>query len=406
MPYFVFKAVNSRDKQVRGRIFSETLAEAHRLLRNDYKKVLECREEMGVLSTIDRWLISWRKPSAVEIALTTRQMAVMLNSGVPITRSLEVLCMQPLARRLGDAWQSVAVDVHQGNTISRSLIRHPDCFSMLFVGMVRAGEVSGRLASNLIFVADYLEKEAFVRARIKAALTYPAFVFAICTLLMFLIIEHILPQFLNGIFRDSGLNLPWCTKLLMVVTDFLSRPLNIVGLGAVAALLGYAFFRYFRTPVGAYNLERLLFSIPIFRPALERIMAARFCRTLSTLMVCGVPLQTALEITDIVVGSHLLSEHIQNASRLVQEGTPLCTGIGMNPYFPRTVSSFVELGEETGRIGPLLSRLAALYEEDLDLALTELTLLIEPAIMLVMGFFVGFVIISVFIPLYGLMSDI
>lgn len=405
MPNFSFVARNAKGKTLRGVLRAESPDAAREQLSARRYDVVEVRELRGILQRIDHWITAVRAPSLVEIGFTTRQLAVMLEAGLPMTRALQVMNQQPLPNRLAEAWYQTSVSVNQGEYLSKAIGRYPDIFGMLYVGMVKAGEASGRMAENMGTIADHLEREAMLRAKIKAAMTYPVVILVVCALLSVMIVQYVLPQFLNGLFKDSGIQLPWMTRVLVEVTAFLNNPVSLGTTVAIVAVVSYGLLQYARTPVGQFRFQKLLLATPKVKALVAKILAARFCQTMGTLINSGIPILKSLELTNLVMGSYVLGDHIERMKGLVKEGGKLSEGLRDVPFFPPVVATFVQLGEETGQIPALMARLARIFEEDLDNALVAFTALIEPVMIGVMGGMVAFVLIAVFIPLYQILGN-
>lgn len=405
MPRYRFRVRNHRNKLVRGVLVADTESQARQQLL-DHKYTIETvTEARDLLSRIDYALARARKPSAFELSVTTRQLAVMLESGVAIVRAMQVLTEQPLSSKVFDAWASVRTDINMGLSLSRAMAKQHEVFPTLYVGMVRAGETTGQLYNALSYVADHLDKELTLRRKVQAALSYPAVIFAVCAALCVLIVQHILPQFVNGLFRNSGMDLPWMTRSLIVVTDFFADPR---ALGTTAVFLALAVWmgkNYLRTPAGKHRWQEVSLKLPVLRDVTSKVLAARFARTMSTLVNTGIPIMHSLELTGSALGNYVLADRLENARGILKDGGKLADGMRDIKFFPPMLTSFVDLGEQTGRLGPLLRKTGEVYEQELDLALETYTALLEPLMVAVMGLLVGYVLVAVFVPLYRILGN-
>lgn len=405
MPKFLYAAVNTRGHEVTGAVWANNEQEARVQLQVRRYDVKSLREDLSRMAWLERQLARMRPPSLLELAVTTRQLAVMLQAGLSINQALQILVQQPLGRALGESWVQVEKEVSSGVYLSKSLSRFPALFSGLYVGLCKAGEASGSLPANLSRLADHLEREVALRRKVQAALTYPMFVFASCLGLSVLIVQHILPQFLNGIFKDASIELPWMTKSLIVVTAFFNNPVALVSLAFGLAGGGWLLSNYARTPAGRFQMQQLALGTPTLRVVIQKILTSRFCRTMSTLLRSGIPVVQALDLTSEAVDNRVMADHLQQAVADLKDGQPLHMSLRAVPIFPSMMGSFVELGEDTGKLPELMERLADTFDEELELALVAFTQLIEPVMVAIMGGMVAYVMVAIFIPLYQILGN-
>ena len=239
MPKFAYKATNSKGKEISGTVDARHVGDARSSLESRGYEVLQLRSADGLRRVVNR---IFRSVGPAELSLFARQMAVMVESGIDFRRALQVLSMQGFSPHFSDVLSQVEVDVSEGLSLSRALGRHPTVFTMLFVGMVKAGEATGSLVKCLHRLADHLDREVLVRHKIKSAITYPAFIFVLSSILAVIIVQHILPTFINGVFAQENLALPWTTRSLIAVTSFLNDGHNLLYLLAGAATLGFFFW--------------------------------------------------------------------------------------------------------------------------------------------------------------------
>ena len=405
MPRYRFQARNNRGKLLKGVLLAETEAQAHQQLRERNYTIEKVTEARDLLSRIDYAIARAKRPSALELAVTTRQLAVMLSSGVVILRAMQVLTEQPLSSKVFEAWASVRGDINQGHALSRAMGKQHDVFPTLYVGMVKAGETTGQLANALHYVADHLDKEMMLRRKVQAALTYPAVIFAVCVGLAMLIVQHILPQFVNGLFRNSGMDLPWTTRSLIVITDFFSDPRAWGTLLVVFGLIAWMGRNYLKTPAGQHRWQQTSLKLPILKDVAGKVLAARFSRTMATLVHTGIPILHSLDLTGAALGNYVLADYLDDARGILKDGGKLADGLRQIPFFPPMLTSFVELGETTGRLAPLLQKTSEAYEAELDIALETFTSLLEPLMVAFMGVIVGYVLLAVFVPLYRILGS-
>ncbi len=404
MPRYRFRARNLRGKPVKGILIAPTEAQAQQQLVERKYQVESVQEVRDLLTRIDYALAAMKPPNLFELAITTRQLSTMLNSGVGIVRAMQVLTEQPLSSKVSAAWSGVRTDINQGHSLSRAMGKQQGVFETLYIGMIKAGETTGQLSQALTYLADHLDKELHLRRKVQAALTYPALIFTVCVALCVLFVQHILPQFINGLFKNSSMQLPLVTRILIAVTDIFSDPRawgTALGVLAVGAWLTA---NYLGTPAGRHRWQVICLKLPIVSDLSGKILAARFSRTMGTLVETGIPIVHSLELTASALGNFVLGEYLESAKGRLKDGGKLCDGIRAIPFFPPMLASFVELGEATGRIGPLLRKAADTYDQELDIALETFTRLLEPLMVMFMGGVVAFVLLAIFVPLYQILG--
>lgn len=404
MPRYRFRARNLRGKPVSGVLVAATESDARQQLVERKYQVDSVAELRGLLTRIDYALAAMKPANLFELAITTRQLSTMLNAGVGIVRAMQVLTEQPLSSKVYTAWSEVRKDINQGHALSRAMGKQHVVFETLYVGMVKAGETTGQITQALTYLADHLDKELNLRRKVQAAMTYPALIFTVCVGLCVLFVQHILPQFINGLFRNSGMQLPFVTRALIAITDLFNDP-RAWGTALAAFLVGgWLLANYLATPAGRHRWQQLALRLPLVRDVTGKVLAARFCRTMGTLVGCGIPIVHSLELTGTALGNFVLAEYLENAKGILKDGGKLSDGLRAIPFFPPMLASFVDLGETTGRIAPLMAKLAEIYDQELDLALETFTRLLEPMMVMVMGCVVAFVLLAIFVPLYQILG--
>jgi type II secretory pathway component PulF len=339
-----------------------------------------------------------------QLTLATRQFAVLLNSGIDVVRSLEVLMAADYGRRLNLAWLDVSRALQRGVSLSKALGRHPVVFSPVYRGLVKAGEESGGLVLNLNSLADHLEKDLRLRHKLKAALIYPAFVFVICLLALLLLTQKVLPTLISGVFRESGMELPWITRSVVWVGQLLNSSWFLRA-GVPIFLLGALMLQaYALTPGGRYRWQWCLWHTPGLRSLWSSTCAARFGRSMSALCACGMPWLRSLELTAQVVDDYRMRGAIDQLILGVEEGEPIAEVMRQNGAFPALVVGFTELGQETGGVAKAYRHLSDMLEEEIELNLNTVTTTLEPLMVGLMGLFVGYVVIALFLPLYSILN--
>ncbi|HUL54295.1 MAG TPA: type II secretion system F family protein [Opitutaceae bacterium] len=339
-----------------------------------------------------------RKAGARELAIFTRQLSALVNAGMPLVRGLELLARQ----ERNPGWQSVIASladaIRSGGTLSDGLARHPKIFDRLYIGMVRAGESGGRPEVVLERLARHLEKAGRLKARVKAAMTYPVIIMAVAVGIMAGLMVFVVPRF-EKIFAGvlKGAPLPALTQAVLGV----SRQLQEHGLAALAALAALVVAGQWlrRTDAGAHAVDQVLLRLPGFGGLVLKAAIARFSRTLGTMLTSGVPILAALQLTRDTCGSRVVAGVIGTVHRCVREGEGVARPLAATGVFPPMVTGMIEVGEETGTLPDMLTRVAELYEDEVDTAVASLTSLIEPLMIVLMAVIVGVVVIALFLPI-------
>jgi general secretion pathway protein F len=359
----------------------------------------------GVLpGLLQRLLRRQRRPSLSELATYAQQLTNLLRAGMPLTLALNSMA------NLGSKGIPPAVslqlkqDVMEGKSLSEAMARQPRVFSDLFVNMVRAGEQSGALQEVLERLAQHYARFAEVRQKFISAMIYPAVVCAVGVVIVIFFMSVMLPKFLTIFEGMPGVELPAATKLLVALSHFFSRywwTLPLAALGAWGL-----FQRYKATPAGARNLDRLLMRAPVLGRVVQLTLFSQFARTLSTLLQNGVPVLTALRITEQVITNRVLREAIAATREAVTDGKSLAQPLARSQVFPQLMIDLVRIGEETGDVAGALRNVAETYENDLTVALRVMTNLIEPAMIIVMALGVGFLLFSVLSAMFRITSNL
>ena len=398
MGVFEYQALSAAGREITGIIEADSPSAARRRLREQGLHPVRVGESAatGLAGRGVRLRGIFRKSHAEEVSLITRQLAVLLEAGMPIVDALSAVLEQVDTPRLDRVIHEVRDRVRQGATLADALGTHPKEFSDLYVNMVRAGESSGALEPILFRLAEYLENQVRVAHRIKSALAYPAimtvFGFAVITFLIGFVIPKI-SQVLYGL----GKKLPRITTVL-VTTCSLIRNYWWVGLIFLAVLV-FGFRQYIKTPGGKRRWDWVRLNAPVFGDLSRTLAMSRFARTLGTLVQGGLPMIGALDIVKTIVQNVILEDAVEEAKKAVRRGQDLATPLKESGLFPPMVIHMVALGERSGQLEKMLLRVADAYEEDVETNVNTLMSLLEPAIIIVMGVFVAFLVLSIMLPI-------
>jgi len=344
-----------------------------------------------------------RRVGLRELTVFTRQFATMVNAGLSMVRTLSILEQQTESAKLRQLVSEVRRDVEEGMTLSDAFGKHPQTFSSLMVNMVRAGEVGGVLDDVLNRIAGFYEKDLALRQKVRAAITYPVAIFIFALGVIFFLVFFILPQFI-GFFEGLDLVLPLPTRILIVFTKAATGYWYVM-VGFLVLLL-YGLRMYTRTPTGRLNFDRLKLRIPIFGPLVRKVTVSRFTRTLGTLISSGVPIMQALEVVSKAVENRVVSNAIEDVRSSIREGESIALPLQASGLFPPMVVQMTSVGEETGTLDAMLTKVADFYDAEVETTLSQLTSIIEPLLILFLGFVVGFIVLSFYMPLYQIVTGI
>jgi len=397
MPKFNYCAVDHQGQQITGELDATDNMRAGDRLR-----------EMGHFPTS---ITATKKPTgkaavrrptgrvkAKELTAFTRQLATVIEAGLPLLRGLDVMRKQRISPVLDRVLADVAETIESGGTFSEALTQHPKIFSTLYVNMVRAGEAGGMLDVTLLRLAEFQEKSQKIKGKVIAAMVYPCAVIAVAFSVVAFLMAVIVPRF-QEIFRDlmEGRSLPWLTLLVISVSNvFRYHGLAFL---AVAGGVGVGLHLFARTQKGRYCFDNVKLHAPLLGTLVSKVGIARFTRTLGTLMASGVPILQALNIVRDTVGNAVLAGAINRIHHAVKEGESMTQPLLATHVFPALVISMVEVGEQTGALPDMLTKVADVYDDEVDNAVTALTSLLEPVMIVSLAIIVGTIVIAMFLPL-------
>jgi type IV pilus assembly protein PilC len=399
LPNFRYTARDKDGKAVSGVMDSANSASLVDVLRQKELTIIsieEVREKAKASMSI-----GGDKASPEDLVIFSRQLATMVDAGIPLVGALDALQDQMERAGFKNIVRKVRDNVEGGLSLSESLSKQPNVFSPFFINMVRAGESSGDLDEILDRVAIYMEKTIALVRKVKSSLIYPAVViFMAIAITMFLII-FVVPTFKN-IFSTIGVSLPVPTLILIAISDILRKWILIViiALGAFIFILS----KLIKTEKGALAWDRLLLKIPVIGPLLRKVAVARFARTLSTLQKSGVSILTALEIVGKTSGNKVIEMAVIQTKLSIKEGESIAQPLAASKVFPPMVTRMISVGEQTGKLEEMLSKIADFYESEVDAAVSGLTSLIEPLIIAFLGIVVGGIVVSMFLPIVKLIQ--
>lgn len=402
MQTFIYQAKDNKGQIIKAEVEATTVSEAAKLLvaKQLFPLSIEPRKTdgLGGLS-----LQSLRRISAKDRVLFTRQLSTLVKAGLPLAQALRILTKQIDNPKLLRLVNKVSASVEGGTTLSESLKQYPDIFSTIYISMVQAGEASGSLDETLLRLADQEEKNQAINSKIRGAFTYPVVVLVVLIAVMILMITMVLPQ-VGKMYTDLNQQLPTMTQILLGISAAFKKFWYLFFLALVGAAYGVRL--YFKTPAGRSQLDGWKFKIPGFSVLLEKMYMSRFASTLGSLVASGVPVLQALDITSKSVNNVHLEAAIKDVAAKVKSGVAMSVPVSESPLFLPLVGQMIAVGEQTGTIGDTLAKLASYYEDEVDEAVKNISTLIEPATMVLLGGMVAFLIAAVLMPIYGLVSKI
>ena len=399
MASYAYTAINSAGSELTGEITASDVSAAREALRVRGLLALELSQQDAVAKGGG---IAVKKVKAKSLQIFSRQFATMIEAGLNVVTALVILEEQTEDRKLAVVISELRADVEAGLLLSEAMARHPRVFSRLFIAMVQAGEAAGILDVVLDRVAYQIEKETKIKRRVRGAMMYPIMVLSFATLVLIGMLMFLVPVFV-GIFAQLGGDLPLLTKIVVVASDFLRARFYIVF--PAIGLVIWGFFRLKRTYRGRRIWDAARIRAPMgIGKVIVKIGMARFSRTLSTLVAAGVDIIRSLEITGATAGNSLIEDATVVIRERVTQGVPIAVPLAESSIFPPMVSHMVRVGEETGELDKMLGKIADFYEDEVDSSIANLTSIIEPLMMIAVGCVVGVIIISMYLPMFKLLT--
>jgi type IV pilus assembly protein PilC len=399
MPLFAYTAIDSTGRTVRSTIEAETESLVLAKLRD---QSLHCTQikKAGKASSFS---MGKKKIKTKSLVVFSRQFATMIDAGIPIMRSLEILSTQMKDVALKEALEQVTVDVKGGLALHESMVKHPTVFNRLYVNMIRAAELGGILDVILDRLAGFLEYESEVRSKIKSAMMYPVLVLCFSVLMLFALFSFVLPKF-KEIFTGLNVDLPPVTAALFTMGDFMGAFWWLIILAGIGSFFGAK--QWGRTRHGRYALDALKLRLPVVGELTLKMSIARFSRTFGTLINSGVPMMRSLEIVGETMDNAVLQQAIEDTRTSIREGNKLSAPLVRSGLFPTMVTTMIDVGEESGRLSEMLVKVGDFYDQEVEATVKGLTSMIEPLLIIFLGVVVGFIAISIMTPIFKLVNSV
>lgn len=403
MPTYVFKGRNRLNEIVVGERVAADRASLEAMLRREQVILTNAREKGREISLPK---LGREKIKSKDLALFTRQFSVMLDAGLPLVQCLEILGQQQDNKFFQKIIFQTRADVEAGMTLADAMAKHPRAFEVLYTNMVAAGETGGILDVILQRLSTYLEKMVKLKGDVKSALIYPIAVIVISIIVISIIMIVVIPAFKN-IFEGllgPGERLPWLTEFVVSISQFMASYWWLMAI--VIGTFVFGMKAWYKTDKGLHFIDGLTLKLPILGQIMRKIAVARFSRTLSTLLSSGVPILESLEITARTAGNVIVSEAIQKVRAGVEQGQTFVEPLKASGVFPIMVSQMIGVGEQTGALDAMLSKIADFYEQEVDAAIANLLSLMEPAMIMFLGVTIGTIVIAMYLPLFTLIGKL
>lgn len=415
MATYVYTAVDGNGKELKGKIQATTEDMAAlelrkkglfpTMVRSEIKDKIAKRKKNKTAAEMKGFSIGGGKIRKKDLMVVTRQLATLLEAGLPLIRSLRTLERQNKKIGIKKVLGKVADSVEEGSTFSEALAKEPRSFDRLYLNMVRAGEAAGAMETILGRLAAFMEKNAKIIGKIKSAMVYPMAVLIIAGGITIFLMVFIVPRF-RDIFKDltPGKGLPALTEWVINASNYMQHNFLVI----IGVIVGFivVYNVLYRTKYGRLGIDTVKYRMPLIGPIISKGSISRFARTLGTLMAAGVPVLTALNIVRDTSGNEVVARAVQQIHNAVKEGEGIAGPLSITNVFPQMVISMIEVGEETGRLPEMLDRIADTYDEEVDNAVGALTSMLEPLMIVFMGLIVGTIVIAMFLPLIGLIDGL
>ncbi|MBN1046731.1 type II secretion system F family protein [Clostridium botulinum] len=400
MPNFKYRAMNMDGEKIHGNHEADSKGEVIEFISsNGYYPLM-------VEEIIESKQIEFKfnnKVKLKDLSIFCRQFYTMLDAGVPILTCLNILTSQTTNKKLQETLKEVEDDVEKGGVLSDAMRKHTEVFPGLLVSLVAAGEASGNLDSIMLRMANHYEKENKVSNKVRNAMIYPIILGLVAITAVVFILTYVMPTF-TDLFIESGLNLPWSTKFLLWSSASLKAHWFMILLAIVGITIAIKY--YLKTEQGSIAASKLKLKLPVIRRLNEMIIVSRFTRTLSTLLSSGLPLVQALDIVIGVIDNKIAEDAILKVKEKVVRGESLNSSLRETEIFPQMLYSMIKIGEETGSLDDILNKTADFYDEELESTIQTTVALMEPALIVIMGLIIGFIIISIMIPMFDSYTQI
>tara|TARA_R110002072_G_scaffold46591_7_gene128948 strand:+ start:10011 stop:11237 length:1227 start_codon:yes stop_codon:yes gene_type:complete len=404
MPIFEYKAIDGNNRVKKGIIDADTPREARVKLKKDSLFVTDIKESRGKKKSAVaiRGVTGVETPNKLrneQIAAVTRQMAALLQAGIPLAEALRMIIEQAPDKKIESVFRDIREKVTQGMTFADATLQHPGYFNDLYANMVRAGESSGALDAVLVRLAQFLQAQTRLKNKVGAAMIYPVIMMIVGVIVVAILMTLVVPR-VTQLIKGRGQDLPLPTEILITCSDFLVNYWLLVAIGILA--IAVAFQMFVNSEKGRFAFDNFKLKLPVFGDLAKKQAMARFSITFATLLRSGVPALQAIQVTKMVLDNVVLQGALQTVHDRVVEGTDIATPMKLSGVFPPTISYMVGVGEQAGNLEEMLERISATYDEEVDLATQKLTSILEPVIIVMLAVVVAGIVIAIVLPLLQL----
>lgn len=402
MPTFAFSGRTRGGETITGERIGDTIESVTNTLRREQILVTKIAA-VAAKAVAPPKKARARAVNPKNLAVFTRQFSVMIDAGLPLVQCLDILGNQEEDKNFAAVILATRSDVEGGASLADAMKRHPKTFDPLFTNMIAAGEAGGILDTILKRLATYIEKAVKLKSQVKSAMIYPVAIVTIAGLVVTVILWKVIPTFAT-LFAGLGAELPFLTRMVIAASNLLVQfmPFIIITVG----LLAYAFKMYYATEGGRRVVDGIVLKLPVLGDIMRKIAVARFCRTLSTLMTSGVPILDGLEITAKTAGNAIIEDALFETRRSIERGETVAGPLKTTGVFPGMVVQMIGVGEATGALDTMLAKIAEFYEEEVDTAVAGLLTLLEPVMIAFLGIVVGGIVVAMYLPIFGLISQL
>lgn len=399
MPIYIWKGVNSYGEKRQGRIeaLNENAVQSHlKKMRITPSAIKEAPKDLFAN-------LEFMKPKVTprDVVIFTRQLSTMIDAGLPLVQSLDILANQQENPTFKRVLRQIRMDVETGTTFADAMKKHPQAFDNLYCNMVEAGEVGGILDTILSRLAVFMEKAMTLKKRVKGAMTYPIICLCISIIILGVILIFVVPVFEN-MFKDFGAALPVPTQIVVKMSNFVkSNFLYMVGL---VGLIVFAYKKTYATEKGKIEIDRIKLKLPVFGPLIQKVAVAKFTRTLGTMLQSGVPILESLSVVGRTAGNKIIEIAVFRVAESISEGRPIAEPLEETGVFPSMVVQMISVGESTGALDAMLEKIADFYDEEVDQAVDNMTAMIEPFMMVFLGGMIGGLVVAMYLPIFQMGS--
>jgi type IV pilus assembly protein PilC len=401
MPVYVWKGKNSLGNKIKGELEAVNEAGAQAQLKRLRIQNPTIKEKPKDLFANVAFLQP--KVTGKDIVVFTRMMSTMIDAGLPLVQSLQILSKQQDNPSFKRALTEILNDVETGMTLADGMRKHPDVFDELFANMIEAGELGGILDTILSRLAGFKEKSMALQQKIKGAMTYPVIVIGVAILIVGIIMVFVIPVF-QEMFASMGGALPMPTQIVVNISEFIKS--NVIYMGIGLWLLAFAVKKYYNTEKGRMQIDALLLQAPVFGPLIRKVAVAKFTRTLSTMLESGVPILDALQVVAKTAGNKIIEQAVVHVANSIAEGRPIAEPLEESGVFPTMVVQMINVGESVGALDAMLGKIADFYDEEVDQAVENMTAMIEPFMMVFLGVTIGTLVVAMYLPIFKMAGNL